>query len=70
MTIDNDKIYEKLTSFHSEFTEFRGEIKVRVDHVEKEVVDAKKWENIKIFAILPIVSGLHVIASKIGLIKG
>ncbi len=70
MLIDNDKIYEKLTAFHSEFTEFRGEIKVRVDHVEKEIAQAKTWENIKVFSVLPVVAGLHAIASKIGLLKG
>jgi len=70
MIIDNEKIYEKLTSFHSEFTEFRGEVKVRLDGVEKDVDDAKTWENIKLFMILPVTAGLHALASKIGIIKG
>lgn len=70
MPADNDQILEKLTSFHSEFTEFRGEMKVRVDHVEKEIQSARTWENIKLFAILPLSAGLHTVAAKIGLIKG
>jgi len=70
MQTDTDRILEKLTDFHSEFTEFRGEFKVRVEHVEEEVANAKKWENIKIFMVLPVVAGLHAVATKIGLLKG
>jgi len=70
MQTDSEKIYDKLTSFHSEFTEFRGEMKARMDDVEQDVEDAKKWENIKLFMILPISAGLHAIATRIGIIKG
>lgn len=70
MQTDTDRILEKLTDFHSEFTEFRGEFKIRVKHVEEEVANAKKWENIKIFMVFPVVAGLHTIATKIGLLKG
>lgn len=69
MPITNEEIYEKLTDFHSEFTEFRGEIKTRMDHVEKEVADAKFWENVKIFTVVPVVAGLHQIAVAAGWIK-
>jgi len=69
MACDNDKILEKLTNFHSEFTEFRGEMKVRVSQIEKDADDARKWENYKIYAILPLAAGLHAIATKIGIIK-
>ncbi len=32
MLTDSEKIYEKLTTFHSEFTEFRGEVKAAALH--------------------------------------
>jgi len=72
MTIDssNDKIMEKLSTFHSEFTEFRGEMKARVANVEKDIETAQKWENYKIVAVLPVVAALHTLAAKIGIIKG
>lgn len=70
MPTDNDKIMEKLTEFHSEFTEFRGEMKVRVHHIEDDMKDAKKWENYKVYAILPLAAGLHAIAHKLGILKG
>jgi len=70
MQTDTDRILEKLTDFHSEFTEFRGEFKIRVEHVEQKVADAQKWENIKIFLVLPVTAALHALASKAGLIKG
>lgn len=69
MPITNEEIYSKLTDFHSEFTEFRGEIKTRMTHVEKEIDDAKFWENVKIFAVIPVVAGLHQVAVGMGLIK-
>lgn len=67
MPTDSDKIFEKLVEFHAEFTEFRGEMKVRVDHVEKELTNARLWENIKIFAVLPITAALHAAGLKLGL---
>jgi len=70
MPIDNDKIYDKLMVFHSEFTEFRGDMKARVAHVEKEIESARTWENVKIFCILPVTAGLHSLASRLGLLKG
>lgn len=70
MPTDNDKIFEKLMTFHSEFTEFRGEMKTRVTAMEQEMKDARYWENVKLFAILPITATLHTIATKIGFIKG
>jgi len=57
-------------SFHSEFTEFRGEMKARVNQIEKEQSDARTWENIKIFMVLPLSAGLHQLASKMGLFRG
>lgn len=69
MPVTNEDILEKIASFHSEFTEFRGEIKTRVAHIEKEVDDAKFWENVKIFTIIPITAGLHQIAVAAGWIK-
>ena len=69
MPTDTDRILEKLTDFHSEFTEFRGEIKVRVSQIESDAKDARKWENIKLYAVLPITVGLHTLATKIGLLK-
>ncbi len=70
MLTDSEKIYEKLTTFHSEFTEFRGEVKARLDDVEQDVAEAKKWENMKLFMILPVSAALHTIAARIGIIKG
>jgi len=67
---DNDQIMSKLMSFHSEFTEFRGEMKARVNQIEKEQSDARTWENIKIFMVLPLSAGLHQLASKMGLFRG
>jgi hypothetical protein len=69
MPIDNEKIMEKLLLFHSEFTEFRGEMKARIQNVEDDIEDARKWENYKIFMVLPISAALHTVAAKIGLIK-
>jgi hypothetical protein len=70
MPVDNEQLMDKLSSFHSEFTEFRGEMKARIANVEGDVKESQKWENIKLFMILPISAGLHTIAAKIGLIKG
>jgi hypothetical protein len=70
MAVDNDKILEKIMEFHGDFREFRGEITARMGQVEEDAAEAKKWENYKIYAILPITAGLHAIASKLGLIKG
>ncbi len=69
MPADNDQILEKIAEFRSEFTEFRGEMKVRVSQIEDDAKDARKWENIKLYAILPLTVGLHSLATKIGLLR-
>lgn len=69
MSVDNEQLMDKLVELHGEFREFRGEMKARVDNIEKDADDARKWENYKIYAILPITVGLHAIATKLGLIK-
>lgn len=70
MAVDNDKIMETITAFHGDFREFRGEMTARMKQVEDEADEARKWENYKLYAILPIAAGLHSIAAKLGLIKG
>ncbi len=69
MPTDTDQILDKLSTFHSEFTEFRGEMKARVTQIEEDAKDARKWENIKLYAILPLTVGLHSLATKIGLLR-
>ena len=69
MAIDNDALMQKLTELHGDFREFRGEMKIRVSAIEDDAKEAKKWENIKLFTILPVVAGLHGIATKIGILK-
>lgn len=70
MPATNDDILTKIGDFHAEFTEFRGEMKARVSHIEKEQSDAKFWENVKMIAVLPLVGGLHALGIKIGWFKG
>lgn len=69
MPADNDQIMEKLVELHGDFREFRGEIKVRVSQIEEDAKEARKWENIKLYTILPVTVGLHSLATKIGLLK-
>jgi len=66
MPIDNDKIYDKLMVFHSEFTEFRGDMKARVAHVEKEIESARTWENVKLLIVIPIASSIRYFGNKLG----
>lgn len=70
MAVDNDEIMKTIMAFHGDFREFRGEIRARMKQVEEDADEARKWENYKIYAILPITAGLHAIAAKLGLIKG
>ena len=69
MPADNDPIMDKLVELHGDFREFRGEMKARVTQIEDDAKDARKWENIKVYAVLPLAVGLNAIASKLGLIK-
>lgn len=70
MPIDNDKIMEKLTELHGEFREFRGAMTVRVKNIEEDAKDARKWENYKIYMVLPVTAALHELARHLGLTKG
>jgi hypothetical protein len=70
MPVDNDQLMDKLSEFHAEFTEFRGEMKVRIAHVEKEQADAKFWENVKVFCVLPVIAGLHQVGIHFKWLRG
>lgn len=64
-----DDVYEKLTDLQSDFREHKGNIDARVLQLEKDRDRSEFWDNLKIVAVIPITASLHVIASKIGLIK-
>jgi len=70
MPTDNDKIMETILAFHGDFREFRGEMTARINQVEDDADEARKWENYKLYAILPFSAVLHTVAAKLGLIKG
>jgi hypothetical protein len=69
MAVDNEALMLKLGEFHSEFTEFRGEIKARLTQVEKDADKVELWNNIKLVCVLPVTVAMHALGTRIGLIK-
>lgn len=59
----------KLDDLHGDFREFRGIITTKVASLEKDRDNENLWTNVKVIAVLPVVAALHILASKVGLIK-
>jgi hypothetical protein len=63
------KFNDKLNDLHGDFREFKGTVTTQVNSLEKSHDNIDMWTNIKVVAVIPIVAALHVLASKVGLIK-
>lgn len=63
------KFNDKLDALHGDFREFKGSVEVKVGSLEKDRDNENMWTNIKVIAVLPIVAALHVLATKLGMIK-
>ena len=66
---DNNDLMQKLMDMHGDFREFRGEMSARVSQIEKDTDKVEMWSNVKTIAVIPVVMALHVLGTKIGLIK-
>jgi hypothetical protein len=65
-----DDVFEKLVELQGDFREHKGRTEERLDSLEESRTSNNFWENLKIVAIIPVTASLHILASKIGLIKG
>jgi hypothetical protein len=59
---------EKLDSLHGDFREFKGIQATKVDILEKQASNDRLWGRIQTVAVLPVVTAMHLIASKFGII--
>jgi hypothetical protein len=65
-----DDVFDKLVELQGDFREHKGRTEERLDSLEDSRQNWQFWQNLKIVAIIPITASIHIIASKIGLIKG
>lgn len=69
-------LIEKLGEIRGDFREFKGTMATQVsfhttqiDEIKEQAKDDRKWARIQTGVVIPVVAGLHQIASYLGLIK-
>jgi hypothetical protein len=60
---------KKVDNLHGDFREFKGVMTTKVKQLETDAQNDRFWGNVKTLVVIPVVAGLHQIASYIGWIK-
>lgn len=74
MPISNEELLtrlnERFDEMNDNYREWKGGVNERLKSSEEDAKEARKWENIKLFMVLPIVAALHTIAVKLNIFRG